>query len=76
VPAQSALPPLTVAPGGAVRLGPGGDAPLRATIDPERPQVALFAADARTPLDVLFLAALAPGEGYGRSACGEQLGRL
>ena len=45
---------------------------LLATLDPQRPEVELFAADGRTALDLLWLAPLAPREAYGREPRGAE----
>ncbi|KFE69020.1 hypothetical protein DB31_6922 [Hyalangium minutum] len=75
VPTQSLLPATTVAPQGFVTLRQGSaDAAgrLSAEINAQRPELSLFAADGRTPVDLLWLAPLAPGEAYGRQPRGAE----
>ncbi|XHF15165.1 CotH kinase family protein [Archangium gephyra] len=72
VPGQWTLPALTVEPGQAVtfRQGSTGTAHLGATLDADRPEVSLYAADGKTAMDLLWLAPLKPGEAYGRQPRG------
>ncbi|WP_224244545.1 CotH kinase family protein [Hyalangium gracile] len=75
LPTQSRLAAATVPPRGFVTLRQGAaDASLRlgAVLSPERPEVALFAADGRTALDMMWLAPLAPGQAYGRQPRGAE----
>ncbi|HYO59925.1 CotH kinase family protein [Archangium sp.] len=74
VPAQWTLPALTVQPGQLVTFHEGatGTERLGATLDPQRPEVSLFAADGKTAIDLLWLAPLKPGEAYGRQPRGAE----
>ena len=74
VPAQWTLPALTVQPGQHVTFHEGatGTERLGATLDPQRPEVSLFAADGKTAIDLLWLAPLRPGEAYGRQPRGAE----
>ncbi len=45
---------------------------LEARLDAQRPEVALYGADGRTALDLLWLAPLAPGQAYGRQPRGAE----
>jgi spore coat protein H len=75
LPTQSRLSATMVPPKGFITLRQGDEANasrLLATLDPQRPEVALFAADGRTALDLLWLAPLAPGEAYGRQPRGAE----
>ena len=74
VPGQWMLPDLTVRPGQIVtfRQGAAGLEHLGATMNPERPEVSLSAADEKTVLDLLWLAPLKPGEAYGRQPRGAE----
>ena len=74
VPGQWKLPALTVGPGQVVtfREGAAGTAHLGATLDPERPEVSLYAADGKSAMDLLWLAPLKPGEAYGRQPRGAE----
>lgn len=75
VPTQSRLPATTVAPQGFVTLrqgDPDAAGRLEAALSAERPELSLFAADGRTPVDLLWLAPLAPGEAYGRQPRGAE----
>jgi spore coat protein H len=74
VPPQSRLSGVTVPPKGFVTLRQGatGSARLSAMLDAQRLEVALYAADGRTALDLLWLAPLAPGEAYGRQPRGAE----
>jgi spore coat protein H len=75
VPTESRLPALTVPPRGHVTLRQGDPVAslrLQATLSPLRPEVALYAADGRTALDLLWLAPLEPGEAYGRQPRGAE----
>jgi spore coat protein H len=45
---------------------------LSAALNDQRPEVALYAADGKTALDLLWLAPLAPGEAYGRQPRGAE----
>jgi spore coat protein H len=74
VPGQWTLPALTVRPGQVVtfRQGAAGTERLGATMNPERPEVSLYAADEKTVMDLLWLAPLKPGEAYGRQPRGAE----
>ncbi len=74
VPTQWKLPALDVQPGQVVtfRQGASGTARLGATMNPERPEVSLYAEDETTALDLLWLAPLKPGEAYGRQPRGAE----
>ncbi|HEX8434980.1 CotH kinase family protein [Archangium sp.] len=74
VPGQWTLPALSVQPGQFItfRQGASGTERLGATMNPERPEVSLYAADETTPLDLLWLAPLEPGEAYGRQPRGAE----
>lgn len=75
VPTQSRLPAIIVEPQGFVTLRQGDPdalARLEAQVSAERPELSLFAADGRTPVDLLWLAPLAPGEAYGRQPRGAE----
>jgi spore coat protein H len=74
-PTQWSLPAATVPPQGVVTLREGGPdalSRLGALMNPQRPELSLYAADGRTPLDLLWLAPLAPGEAYGRHPRGAE----
>ncbi|HZH75136.1 MAG TPA: CotH kinase family protein [Archangium sp.] len=74
VPGQWTLPTLTLKPGQVVtfRQGAAGVERLGATMNPERPEVSLYAADEKTAMDLLWLAPLKPGEAYGRQPRGAE----
>ncbi len=74
VPTQWRLPALTVEPGQFVTLrqGAAGSERLGATLDPKRPEVALYGPDGLEAVDLLWLAPLAPGEAYGRQPRGAE----
>jgi spore coat protein H len=75
VPTQSNLPAVTVPPQGFITLQAGAPeavSRLEASMNPQRPELSLYAADGRTPLDLLWLAPLAPGEAYGRQPRGAE----
>ncbi|MFY0571499.1 CotH kinase family protein [Archangium lansingense] len=74
VPGQWKLPDLTVEPGQVVTFlaGAPGTAHLGAALDPQRPEVSLFAADGKSAIDLLWLAPLKPGEAYGRQPRGAE----
>ncbi len=74
-PTQWSLPAATVPPQGVVTLREGEPdalSRLGALMNPQRPELSLYAADGRTPLDLLWLAPLAPGEAYGRHPRGAE----
>ncbi len=74
-PMQWSLPATTVPPQGFITLHAGAaeaQSRLGAIMDPQRPEVSLYGADGRTPLDLLWLAPLAPGEAYGRQPRGAE----
>jgi spore coat protein H len=74
MPTQSQLPAVSVPPRGFVTLREGGTGAERlgARLDPQRPEVALYGANATTALDMLWLAPLKPGEAYGRQPRGAE----
>jgi spore coat protein H len=75
VPTESRLPATTLPPRGHVTLRQGAAeeaSRLQAKLNAQRPEVALYAADGRTALDMLWLAPLAPGEAYGRQPRGAE----
>jgi spore coat protein H len=75
-PTQWGMPAVTVPPQGFITLRAdeaAGQMRLGAVMSPERPEVSLYAADGRTPLDLLWLAPLAPGEAYGRQPRGAEM---
>lgn len=75
LPTQSRLPTTSVPPRSFITLRQGDAVAfsrLLATLNPRHPEVALFAADGRTALDLLWLAPLAPGEAYGRQPRGAE----
>jgi len=75
VPMQSRLSATTVAPRSVVTLrqdSADASSRLEAAMNAQRPELSLFAADGRTPLDLLWLAPLAPGEAYGRQPRGAE----
>jgi spore coat protein H len=74
-PTQWSLPAAKVPPQGFITLRAGDPHALSqfgAIMNPDRPEVSLYAADGRTPLDLLWLAPLAPGEAYGRQPRGAE----
>lgn len=74
VPTQWRLPALSVAPGQFVTLRQGASDQMRlgATLDPKRPELALYGPDGLEAVDLLWLAPLAPGEAYGRQPRGAE----
>lgn len=74
-PTQWSLPAATVPPQGFITLREGHPEALSrlgALMHSQRPELSLYAADGRTPLDLLWLAPLAPGESYGRQPRGAE----
>ncbi len=71
---QWRMPAVSLPPGGTWRFvqGAAGAEGLGATLEEGRPEVALFAADGRTAVDLLFLPPLAPGMGYRRTPSGSE----
>jgi spore coat protein H len=74
VPTGWRLPALTVPPGQFVTFHEGapGLQGLGAVLNPERPELSLFAADGKTAVDLLWLAPLRAGETYGRQPRGAE----
>jgi spore coat protein H len=75
VPQQWRMPAVTLPPGGRWRFTQDGmgEARLGAQMDTMRPEVALFQADGRTAVDLVFLPALESGSGYRRAPSGSEM---